>query len=117
MISFYHVIGPFDICLSNLLHLKWNVQTAGSIPWLAMGNSYPRFSLVQGKGDGAGVGHLHCLVPLCITPLGLSKMPLRRQQQDSLLSPYKACHPSIAHGWPEEQRWMGRAMVPFQELR
>lgn len=48
MISFYHVIGPFDICLSNLLHLKWNVQTVGSIPLAAHGKLLP--TLQSGPG-------------------------------------------------------------------
>lgn len=48
MISFY-VIGSFDICLSNLLHLKWNVQTAGSIPLAGHGKLLP--TLQSGPGQ------------------------------------------------------------------
>lgn len=49
MISFYHVIGPSDICLSNLPHLRWNVQTARSIPLAGHGKLLP--TLQSGPGQ------------------------------------------------------------------
>lgn len=117
MITFYHIIGPFNICLSNLLHLKWNVQTVGSIPLAGHGKLPPTLQSGPGQRRWGRVGRLHCLVPLCITPLGLSKRPLRKQQQHSLLSPYMARHPSIAHGWPENQvDGKGHGPIPRTEV-
>lgn len=69
MISFDDIIGPFNIQLSDLLHQKWCVQIVGSFH-LVMGNFYPCFSPVLGKGVGEGVGNCSSLPrPLCITPL------------------------------------------------
>lgn len=118
MISFYHVIGPFDICLSNLLHLQWCVQTRIHFFGWSWEKSTYASALFRAKEMRQGWRTAaYCLTLSALSPQVPLKCYLLHSSKTASCLHRWPLHPSIAHGKPEKQRWFGTKVVQFQKHR